>query len=58
MKMKIFDSKEHINNVSQWIGKSTFADSQSCRLIQVACLSSLDQVHRPIYLVSLRDSPL
>lgn len=24
-KMKIFGSKEHVNNVSQWIGKSTFA---------------------------------
>lgn len=26
-KMKIFGSKQHINNVSKWIGKSTFADS-------------------------------
>ncbi len=26
-KMKIFGSKEHIKNVSQWIGRSTFADS-------------------------------
>ena len=25
--MKIFGSKEHISNVSQWIGKSTFSDS-------------------------------